>query len=624
MGVLLAITGEFPVEAATHALHKASAVVGRSAPTPDRLHEYSGQGIYLGVMQTKGSSTVFLVHHNELPIVAACYGAVFETEGIAEPSCNTNARAGFENIPAFYEKFGPSFAEHLIGEFCIALWDGRNRALHLIRDHLGTRPLFYARFNGGYVAGNTTHAVVGSDLIQKRLDTGAVSCYFAAKALSAPRTMFKDVLAVRASHVVTIGEFGVKEHDYWGLHTIHTDTKPSKEVLREQLKERIECAVKTRRRRTARCGAIVSGGIDSSTVAALLIRSGLQPPLDAFSVAFTEHRFSDADLQDHLAKAISLNHHRVLLRPETFSENMLEGIRFLDAPINDTAYVGMLTTFKAAAKNGIEVLFEGEGPDEIFPAGNTHGEREVLNHRRFVPRPLRRVIRSYFPTMPLGDHPHHKALRYLGRLSMDETERMLTWRTYFHHSERKRLLTPEFHTNEDPYAIGKRYIHSCRNADHLNKYQYTLIKTFLTDDLLYKNDRMAWGASVLNSTPLIDKRIVESALSIPSHLQIQPPNEYSDGIKLLYKEAVAKWIPQEILTRKKTRGFSQPTPLWYRNELKEFVRDSLFSRAARERGIVDHAYVRGLFDRHVHGKANCDYPLSAILIFELWMQEHFG
>ena len=146
---------------------------------------------------------------------------------------------------------------------------------------------------------------------------------------------------------------------------------------------------------------------------------------------------------------------------------------------------------------------------------------------------------------------------------------------------------------------------------------------FLPNDLLYKNERMASCNGLTNRTPFIDYRLVELAFKVPAKLKIKAPDRNSDGTKLVFKQAVKGLVPDEIINRKKKRGFSQPTAVWYRNELREFVADLLFSSNSRYRQFLNYNYIKKLFEEHVEGKADHDYYLNAILIFELWLQQNY-
>ncbi len=614
---ILGISGQMLTNASiTHSGFFSSLKIAQSE---GKVNTYQDTQVLLAINSLAGANAQ-LVQHPGLPITAACMGRLFVNES-AKSNCEF---PDFSIALMLYEQFGIAFPARLIGEYAMIIWDGRHQQLHLVRDHLGTRSLFYVSTTQWQIAANSIKGLFGTGLINKHLAHDAPSHYFANKALSAPRTMFDDINAVRPAHVVSLDAVTAPcSMDYWKLHDINVQPYRKADSFREELKNLIDDAVRIRCPTQASLGAIISGGVDSSTVVTTLLSKGLVQAIDGFSIGFAETSYSDEELQDQLVNALpkyAIKHHRVILSAQEFQHCLEAAVSYLDNPVNDVALVGMYRVFQEGVKHGIEIMFEGEGPDEIFPAGNTHGEREILQLMRWLPKALRPLLRSLFHSLPVGDTLKDKIWRYATRAVMDEHERMMTWRTYFHHVERRRLLLPDWHSTMDPYAVGKDYLQICRNTDPLNRYQYGLIKTFLVDDLLFKNEKMALAAGVSNSTPLIDKRIVECALRIPSTIQIAPPNKCSDGIKLLYKQAISDRVPPAIVQRKKARGFSQPTAVWFRNELREFMTDTCLNGHAVKMGIIDRDYVKQLVDSHVNKRGNYDYPLNSILVFSLWLK----
>jgi len=529
----------------------------------------------------------------------------------------------FAIIPFLYEKFGLDFPKYLNGVFAIALWDDSNQVLHLCRDHVGSHTLFYALTSKGLFFSSTINSLLSTGLVPAQLSPAAINQYFSSKALSPPSCMFSGVSSVRASHVVSIKQNNVSEYDYWNLHKVDVDKTLFEDEIVDQLREIILDAITIRGQYSSSYGSIVSGGLDTGIVTAILAQKNAKKNLNSFSVSFEEEAFSDAPRQKMMVDRYRLHHHHAVLGPDEFVRILKESVCYLDAPVNDIAFVGMAKVFSLAKEKGVDVVFEGEGPDEIFPAGNSHGERQISKFL-IIPKIIRQgIMGNFLRTMPLGDSVHSKMLRFLVRIAMDDSERQLTWRTYFHNALRKKLLDGQWYDPSDPYENQKQYLIKCMNTDEINRYQYGLIKTFLADDLLYKDERMAASRGVLNRVPLVDYRLVELALKIPSHFQLSKPDKLNDGIKLLYKKAISEFLPQEIVTHKKERGFSHPTSIWYKTVLKKFVLDILLGDTTRKRGIFNFHFIEKLVSQHIAGKANYDYPINSLLVFELWARANY-
>lgn len=205
---------------------------------------------------------------------------------------------------------------------------------------------------------------------------------------------------------------------------------------------------------------------------------------------------------------------------------------------------------------------------------------------------------------------------------MPDHVRLSTWVPSFTPTFRRRLLSPDIPCGEDFYEDTRECLLSTQAKDAINQYQFVLTRMFLPNDLLYKNERMAASNGLTNRTPFIDYRLVEAAFRVPAKFKIQPPDRGSDGTKLIFKKAAKGLVPDEILNRKKKRGFSQPTAVWYRNELRDFAADLLLSPGSRHRQYLNFPLVKKLFEEHVTGRANHDYHLNAIIVLELWLRQH--
>jgi asparagine synthase (glutamine-hydrolysing) len=554
-------------------------------------------------------------------LCVACEGEIYVIPG----NNNLTSETALPALIRQYQQAGNDFPRSVNGAYTAALWDERNQTLHLVRDHAGCRSMYYASIEGGIVFASTAAAIVASGIVDRSIDPTSVDCYFGVKALSPPRTMFKHIFAVRPGHVLVWKDGQARQHDYWRLHEVREDLRSSADALRDELRATIEDAVRIRHRAGGNYCALVSGGIDTSTVATLLGRaSGPPQPLHGLSIAFDEMAYSDASLQDIIVKTLGVDQHERILKPADFAATLTQAVGFLDSPVNDAALVGMYAVLGMAREDGYDVVFDGEGPDELFPAGNTQGERGIAGLLR-LPQPLRRATFGLLAnSLPIGDSLADRVRRMCARLALPDDERRMTWRPLFHTAVRRQLLPADFRTGADPYAVGKEYLGRATLDDPLNLYQYGLIKTFLPDDLLYKNERMASAHNVMNRTPLVDYRLIELALRIPSRYQIEQPTPTTDGIKLLYKAALRGIVPDSILDRKKERGFSQPTKVWFAGPLKDFLHEHILGAGATARGILNRDFVQRLFDEHTSGRANHDAYLTSVLIFNLWMDAQGG
>lgn len=557
-------------------------------------------------------------------VLAAVDGEVYNDRELARQSDSSSCADPAGAIIALYERAGLDFARHLNGAFAIALWDERRRRLLLVRDHLGARSVFYAVVGEAVYFGSCVRSVLAGSRLVPQVVPHALQQYFVSTAICAPDTLLRGVSCVRPGTTLVVQDSQVWQHEYWDAAALAEEYQPSEEEWIERTRALIVDAITLRARVPGRYGALVSGGLDTSVISATLASEFHNPahPLPAFSIAFQEEEFSDAPLQRLMCREYPLEPVSHTLTAQSFVDILVKGAAALDKPVNDNAYVGMYRAFEMAKDAGCEAVFDGEAADELFFTGHAHGERWF---QRFatIPAWLRHgVLRFLFPYRPVGDGFWDRARRLAFRISLTDAERILTRLPTFHAHPDPILTFGAELMGVDPLKVGKDYLSASRLREPLNRYHYGLVKTFLAEDLLFKNDRMARAHGILNRTPFADFRLVELAFQIPSRFKLSTPTLDDDGTKQVYKKAVRGLVPPEILARKKARGFSHPTRLWYAGVLRDFVVDTLLAPQASLRQYVNDRVVRRLVEQHLGGVSNHDYLLSSLLILELWLEEY--
>ena len=566
-----------------------------------------------------GTRVISTLDHS---VIALCEGEVYNFKELAynlgvHPG--SDFAVGFDLIPKLYVKYGKDFVRHVNGVFCIALWDRRNGQLVLARDHLGSHSIFYVHTKDAFFFSSTITAFFSTGFVEQVIEPASLDRYLASLSISPPDTMFKAVKAVRPGYVLIGNGTVMEEYDYWRLGEIMEDYKKSEDKFATELRKLFEDAVKIRAESGGKLGTLVSGGVDTSAVASVLTNSGFK--VAGFSIAFKEKDFSDAPLQKILYSRLGLERHQLLLGPKEFAAALTDGVRFLDSPVNDAAFAGMLHVLRAARESGCTIVFEGEGSDEIFCTGHSRGELGIQRFL-FLPFAIRRLLLGPFRRLcSESNDPYAKGIRFLARIGMSDLERRCTWIPSFSWRTRKQLLGLAYDSNQT-WEIARQYYQQCRLKDTINVYQYGLTKLFLPDDLLFKNERMASAAGLINRTPFIDYRLVEKAFEVPAKFKLRLPSKDSDGTKLIFKKAMRGIVPDEILNRKKTRGFSQPTAVWYRDELRDFVHDIIFSPRARMYNWLDKQTVGQIYKDFTSGRGINDYFINSLVILELWMQKH--
>ena len=624
MGGIFGIIGEgFASDQRTRCLHTlASAMRVRGAAPAFWQSGHAG----LGAVALDYETGLSVVTSPDQSVVAVCEGEVYNVPALSAglkcaPPAGSSLR-GFEVVPHLYQELGCDFPRAMNGIFGIALWDRRHERLVLVRDHLGAHSVFYHVHGSVVTFATSIHAAAPLDHVQLEVDVDSLDRYLASLAVSPPSTIYRGVCAVPPGHAVVFERGKRREHAYWRLDAATEDYTRPAEDFAEELRHLFQDAVALRVQAGGNCGVLASGGVDTSSIVAALFATGSVQRMPAFSIAFAEQDYSDGWLQKVVYERYPVDARQLVVGPSEFAENLRHGSEFLDTPINDTAYAGMYAAFRHAAQHGCQVVFEGEGSDEIFCTTHSLGELSLQKYLR-IPGIIRRaLLRPFVSRFDTGSSIRDRVVRMLARLGMSDIERRCTWIPGFPQRKRKRLLGGAVRTSADVYEAARRYYAGVRLRDPINIYQYGLTRLFLADDLLYKNERMAAGAGVVNRTPFADYRLVEAAFRIPAVHKIARPSAASDGTKLIFKKAMRGLVPDEILDRKKRRGFSQPTAVWYRGELGGFVRDHLLDPRARVYDWLDRDEVRAVCSDFFRGEAANDYYVNSLLILELWMRGH--
>lgn len=567
-----------------------------------------------------------VVMSRDKSVIAVCEGEIYNQrellQSLKQPPSDGEELQGFELVPFLYQEQGRDFARALNGVFAIALWDLSEKRLFLVRDHLGSHSVFYHCSGSSIVFGSTIKSLFCHDHVNAEVDIDSLDQYLASLAVTPPATIFKHISAVRPGYAVIFKGGQPEEYAYWPLETVTEDRGPTRQDFAARLRELFEDAVAIRACHGNRCGALISGGVDTSAVVAALFEKAHLKNLQGFSIAFNEKAFSDAALQQIMYDRYHVQAHQIILRPDDFADGLIKGSAFLDSPVNDVAYSGMYNVLRAAADQGCEVVFEGEGSDEIFCTGHSRSELEIQKYL-VIPFALRRLLFGPFVgQFSEGATLWNKVTRRLARIGMSDLQRRSTWVPCFSQKTRDRLLMRESGEPRDILRSARDFYSRTQLKDAINIYQYGLTRLFLADDLLYKNERMAAGAGVINRTPFIDYRLVEEAFRVPAEYKLTLPSPESDGTKLIFKDAARGLVPDSILDRKKTRGFSQPTAVWYHTDLKNFAQDHLLDPNAKLLNWLDRKEVHAICADFWSGRITNDYFMNSLLILELWMRSH--
>ncbi|MEP6918819.1 MAG: asparagine synthase (glutamine-hydrolyzing), partial [Acidobacteriota bacterium] len=482
-----------------------------------------------------------------------------------------------ETIVHAYEQWGDACVDHLRGMFAFAIWDAPRRRLLLARDRLGVKPLYWAMADGRLLFGSEIKAILSSGLIRAAANESALPELLSTRYLSGTETLFKGIHRLQPGHTLVLEDGRVSIRAYWDI-PVGPPAEGADELARmsdadlvRRFRELLEESVRIRLMADVPLGMFLSGGLDSSAIAALMAKM-IDRPLQTFSVAFKQRAFSELDYARQVATAIKAEAHEIVIDDQDFFGALPRLIWHEDEPLAHPSSVPLYFV-SALAREHVKVVLTGEGSDELL-AGYGKYPRALVNWRAasaygVVPAPLRAWIAdTLVPSLParLG--------RYAKRsfLAMPRTPEAMFFDNFAAIGLRRQglLLSPAFAsqaTAERAYGASRAYYDAPNGrTTTLDRLLYTDMKTYLVE-LLMKQDQMSMAASIESRVPFLDHRLVEFAAGLPARMKLR-----GFKTKWILREAVREILPPEILTRKKM-GFPVPFGLWMKGTWGDVARD---------------------------------------------------
>ena len=531
-------------------------------------------------------------------------------------------RSDTETIVHAYEQWGTSAVEHLRGMFAFAIWDTANQRLLLARDRLGVKPLYWARAGNRLLFGSEIKSILESGLIEPRAREGAFPELLSTRYLSGTETLFEGVYRLQPGHTLTYEKGNIAIREYWdipvGREPEVADRVSDADLVR-RFRDLLEESVRVRLMADVPLGMFLSGGLDSSAIAALM-STMIDRPLQTFSVAFKQRAFSELDYARQVARAIKADAHEIVIDDQDFFGALPRLIWHEDEPIAHPSSIPLYFV-SALARDHVKVVLTGEGSDELL-AGYGKYPRALANWRAgaaysLVPAPLRRWVERVVPGVPgrLG--------RYAGRsfLGMPRTPEAMFFDNFAAIGLRRQetLLAPRIAslaTTDRAYGASRAFFDAPNGrSSTLDRLLYADMKTYLVE-LLMKQDQMSMAASIESRVPFLDHHLVEFASRLPARMKLR-----GFTTKRILRQAVRDILPVEILRRKKM-GFPVPFGSWMRGPWKDVAREVLLDVRSRQRGVIDPLAVERLMSAHAAGTTDGADAIWTLLNLELWYRTH--
>jgi asparagine synthase (glutamine-hydrolysing) len=552
------------------------------------------------------SQTIWVVFNGEI------YNFIELRNELEQRGHRFYTHADTEVIVHLYEEFGADCVKKLRGMFGIALYDERKQYLLLARDRLGKKPLHYAVDGERFYFGSEIKTILAIAPHLAEVDPEGLLQFFYFDYIPDPLTAFRRIKKLPPGHLLEYSRGNVTVRQYWDLPEYGSHSPATEQECLDELERRLAEAVRIRLISDVPLGALLSGGVDSSVIVALMARAS-SSKVKTFSIGFENEDYNELEYARIVTKHFGTDHHEMVVKPDI--AGTLEKLTYMmEEPFGDSS---MIPTYyvSAMARQHVTVALAGDGGDELF-AGY---DRYVVNLQRqrydSIPEWMGELYRSHvYHRLPNS----FKGRKLSWNISLRSRDRYLDGVSFLPACHREReLFSKEFlevaSKLPDPLQHFRNYYDNGPAKDPLSRLLYLDTKTYMTADVLAKVDRMSMANSLEVRVPLLDHEFVEWVTRLPAKWK------YRDGTRkyILKKLAERIGVPAALLHRRK-QGFALPLVHWMRHEMKDSLRDILLDDRTLQRGYFNPNSVRALVEEHLSGRRDRSGLLWQLLVFELW------
>jgi asparagine synthase (glutamine-hydrolysing) len=520
-------------------------------------------------------------------------------------------RTDTEVIVHAYEQWGLDALARLNGMFGLALWDARTRRLVLARDPFGVKPLYYHDDGRTLRFGSEIRAILRDPAVPRAVDPRALGEFLSLTFVPAPRTTFAGIAKLLPGHALICTTEGIRLERF---HRVVNEpfAGRSEDGLAAELAERIAAAVRRQMVADVPVGAMLSGGVDSATVAAIMTEAA-GGPIATFTVGFAgDFAENELDAARATARRLGSDHHELVIGADEYAAFLPHVIRSLEEPVATTSTLPFFKVCELARRH-VKVVLTGQGADEPFAGYPRYlGERYGFLYRA-LPHPLRRgVIAPTVERLPRNEQLK-RSVRALG--AADPRERLPAVYAVIDGTLKRRLLRDGLAADEDGRAAVARWQADVAGRDGLSQMLYVDARLSLPDNLLLYGDKLSMAASLEARVPFLDLELMAFVERIPPSFKIRGRTQ-----KHILKRAVARWVPREVITRRKV-GFATPIDGWFRGVLGGELEERLLTPGSACRTYFRPETVRQMIADHRSGRHDHKRALFALLTFELWHEQ---
>jgi asparagine synthase (glutamine-hydrolysing) len=616
---LLLLDGEAKVD--PNLLHRMNSTMTHRGPDDEGAYIDGAVGLAMRRLSIIDLETGRQPISNEDGSVWIVYnGEIYNHEEIREDLLAAGhtfrTRSDTEVVVHLYEQLGEKCVERLNGMFGFAIWDSKRRRLFLARDRLGIKPLFYCfEPDRRILFASEMKALFPAD-IDRTPDYQALYDYLSLMYVPTPATALKSVRKLPPGHTLTYDDKGLRIAQYWDVPLpSQGEEERLSDSYQTDLADLLEASIRRHMIADVPVGALLSGGLDSTIVTAIM-KKKLDAPVKTFTIGFRQDSYNEAPDARLVAEELATDHTEEMADPAMVGAigDLLDDF---DEPYADYSAIPTLLVSRIARKK-VKVVLTGDGGDEVFAGYPTHTAPKVAGLYRLIPRPIRKaVIDPLVMALPTSFERvsfDYKAKRFVTGADLPLDRGHYHWKVIFDEDEKKLLCSGDFLAADlrESFHAFEPHFEKARNAHPLHQLLYVDTKTFLLDDNLTKVDRMTMAASLEARVPLLDHELVEKIASLDPRAKTRFLQT-----KILLRE-IAKGLLPPTISKGKKRGFTPPLPFWIKKELKEFVLETLSERNILNTGILRPKYCAKVMDDHFSGRRNRDREIWTLVSLVHW------
>ena len=528
------------------------------------------------------------------------------------------SRTDTEVLIHLYEEIGLDMLPQLNGMFAMALWDEAKQMLHLIRDPFGVKPLFYQRDAQTLRFGSEIKAILADSAVPRKPSLQALHDFLTFDYVPGAQTAFEGIFEVPPGHCLSVSaDGGTRLFRFWDLK-YQVDESMDEATAIVRARELMDQAVDRQLVADVPVGVLLSGGMDSSVITALMSRRRSEP-VHTYSVGFEDGSFNELPYARMVSRAFGTIAREVVVTAQHVRDMLPNYLTFIDEPYADgsaipTYYVCQL------AKDEVVVVLSGEGGDEAFTGYETHAAYKVARWGRMIPRWIRRGILSpLVNALPVSHKKlslEFKLKRFLGGLDLSPVDAHMWWRVVLTEQQKQRIYSDSMRRHIADFEAPARHFHAVTarapGGDGLNRLLHIDNAVFLPDDLMVKNDRMSMAHSLEARVPFCDPDLAQFMATVPPRIKLPGLRK-----KNVMRKAMEGILPPEILRKKKV-GLEMPYSRWLKHELRDLVDKYLARDRLAETGLFDPEGVASLVEEHMSGRFDHGRALWGLLNYMMW------